>query len=159
MSDPIEYRIVVSLKAALQTIAIAAGYHHDVGALAVKMDANHSVEDLIGDSKLRPFFILEVSPDVFAEYQPAKLVRIRMPVIIHAVHDSDVTVDEDWVQTYYELCADIEQAIAQDITRGGLATDTRILTREFATFNGAQVWAMAKTEIRVGRRVYGLPNG
>lgn len=157
MSEPIEYRIVQSLQTALLSIAIAGGYHHDVAALAVKLDANHSVEELIGDSALRPFFILEMTADTFT-YQPANRIRIVMPAIIHAVHDSDVTVDDSWVRTYFRLCADIEQAVAVDITRGGLATDTRVLSREFKTFNGSQVWAQVNAEIRVPR-LYGEPNG
>lgn len=158
MADPIEYRIVRNLQTALRGISSAGGYHHDVAALAVKLDANSSVEDLIGDSALRPFFILELPPDVFAEYQGAKRLRILMPFVVHAVTDSDATVDEDWVKTFYELCADVEQAMAVDITRGGLATDTRVLKREFQTYNGRQVWAMVNGEIRVPR-VFGLPNG
>ena len=155
--EPIEYRIVQNLQAALLAITVAGGYHYDVAALAVKMDANHAVTDLIGDSALRPFYILEVAPDALV-YQPSNRVRVEMPVQIHAIHDSDVTVDEDWVKVYYRLCADIEKAIAVDITRGALATDTRVQTREFQTFNGAQVWATVKAEIRVPR-LYGAPNG
>ncbi len=157
MPEPIEYRIVQNLQAALLAISVAGGYHYDVAALAVKLDANQSVEDLIGDAALRPFYILEALPDQFV-YQPASRVRIAMPVTVHAVHDSDATVDESWVRTYFRLCADIEQAVAVDITRGGLATDTRIAAREFRTFNGSQVWAMVKGSVNVPR-VYGAPNG
>lgn len=157
MPEPIEYRIIQDLQAALQSISVAGGYHYDVAAFAVKLDADHSVEELIGDAARRPFYILEVTADAFS-YQPSERVRVVMPVTVHAVHEADPTVDEDWVRTYYRLCADIEQAIAVDHRRGGLATDTRILSRTFHSFNGAQVWAMVQGEIRVPR-TYGAPNG
>ncbi len=157
MPEPIEYRIVQNLQAALLAITVTAGYHYDVAALAVKLDANHSVEDLIGDSALRPFYILEVLADRFT-YQPANRVWVAMPITVHAVHDSDLTVDEDWVRTYFRLVADIEQAIATDLTRGGLATDTRVTSREFQMFTGSQVWAKVTGLINVPR-AYGAPNG
>ena len=157
MPDPIEYQVVRSLQTALLAIAVVGGYHYDVAALAVKLDANSDVEQLVGESKLRPFYILEVSPDAFA-YKPANRVDVTLPIVIHAIHDSDATVDEDWWRTYFRLCADAEQAITQDIRRGGLATDTRILSRQAQTFNGRQVWAMVTGEVRIPR-VYGAPNG
>ena len=156
MPEPIEYRIVQSLQTALRGIAIANGYHHDVAVLAVKLDANSAVEDLIGDEARRPFFILELTKDAFI-YQPAGRARIQMPAIIHAVHESDPTEDESWVRTYYRLCADIERAVALDLTRGGFAIDTRVLSRTFQTFNGAQVWAMVETSISL-IRIYGEPD-
>ena len=155
--EPVEYRIVLSLQAALQAIAVAAGFFYDVQGFAVKLDANSTVEDLIGDSRARPFYVLEATADAF-EYQKAYRVNVTMPIKIHAVHDSDVTKDESWIQTYYRLQADIEKAVAKDIRRGELATDTRILTREFQTFNGSQVWATSHLEILVPR-IYGAPNG
>jgi len=155
--EPVEYRVVTHLQTALRAIAVAGGYFYDVAALAVKLDANSTVEDLVGDSRLRPFYILEVGTSAFG-YQPAHRVNVVMPIQIHAVHESDVTADEDWIKVFFRLCADIERAIAVDITRGGLATDTRVQTREFRTYEGAQVWATVKAEVRVPR-VYGAPNG
>lgn len=156
MSEPIELRIVQDLQVALQAIAVASGYHHDVAAFAVKLDPNQDVEALLGEEKLRPFFILELTPDAFT-YSPARMVGISMPAIIHAVNDSDPTDDSSWLTEYLRLCADIEQAIALDFTRGGLAKDTRITSREFQSFGGSQVWAMVNTVIDV-RRTYGAPN-
>lgn len=155
--DPIDLRIVQNLQAALQGISSAAGYHYTVAALAVKLDPNVGIAALIGDLAARPFIVLEVLPDQF-EYQQAKAVKVRMPITIHLVHDADATVDGSWLEVWSRLCADAEQAIAVDIRRGGLAVDTKVLTREFATYDGTQVWAMVKTEVLSHRR-YGLPNG
>lgn len=156
-ADPLEFRIVQNLQTALRAIAEVDGYHHSVAATAVKLDPNVDVEDLLGGTALRPFIVLEVNPDAF-DYKPSMRVDIRMPITIHAVHDSDPADDSSWLRTWLRLCADVEQAIAADITRGQLAVDTRALSREFQTFNGQQVWAMVKTEVQI-IRTYGAPNG
>jgi hypothetical protein len=146
-----------NLQAALHLISVANGYHHNVEVIAVKLDPNHDVEALVGDQPLRPFLILAFSPDVY-EYFPAEQILLRMPFIIHAVNDSDPTDDDAMAKTYWRLCADVEKAIAVDITRGGLTTDTRILEREMHEPKGQQVWALVKGEIRE-HRTYGEPNG
>lgn len=157
MDEPIELRIVQNLQTALRDISVANGYHHDFLALAVKLDPNQDVESLIGDEGLRPFMILSLSPDAY-DYFPAKQIRLLMPFVIHAVNNSDPKEDDSKLTTYLRLCADVEKAIVVDITRGELATDTRIFEREMHEFDGQQVWAMVKGEIRV-HRTYGEPNG
>jgi hypothetical protein len=155
--EPTEFLVLQNLQAALQAISVAGGYHHDVGAFAVKLDPNVDVEALLGDQKLRPFFILELTPDAW-EYSPSSMVVVRVPATIHAVNDADVTNDSAWIREYLRLCADVEQAIGGDISRGGRAIDTRITTREFRSYDGGQVWARVETRISV-RRTYGAPNG
>jgi hypothetical protein len=157
MSEPTEFLIVQNLQAALQAISVAGGYHHDLAALAVKLDPNQDVEALLGEEKKRPFIVLELTPDEWT-YAPSKMVGVQMPATIHFVNDSDPTDDDSWLREYLCLCADAEQALAVDISRGGRAVDTRIDSREFQSFGGAQVWAMVKTRILV-RRQYGSPNG
>lgn len=157
MADPIDFRIVQHLQTALRGIATGSGYHYTVASAAVKLDPNKDVEALLGASKLRPFIVLELGVDSY-EYQPAQRVKVTTPVTIHLVNDSDPTDDSAWMLMWSRLCADGEQAITQDITRGGLAVDTRVLSRDFETFGGQQVWAMLKTQVTV-LRTYGLPNG
>ena len=158
MPEPIEYRIVQSLQTALRGIATASGYYHTLSALSVKQDPNVDVENLIGDEKLRPFMILELPPDTLTIASAPKGVEITLPFAVHAVHDSDSTVDESWNQVFYRLCADVEQAVMQDITRGGLAVDTLITSREAVSFAGEQVWAKVNGRVKV-RRTFGKPNG
>ncbi len=157
MAEPIEFRIVQNLQAALQAISVAGGYFYDVAAVAVKLDPNVDVESLIGDQAQRPFLILEVAPDTFS-YSPSRMVSIELPATIHFVTDSNPNDDSDFLRTFLRLCADAEQAIATDISRGGLAIDTRITTREYRAFGDSQVWAQIKTSTSV-RRFYGSPNG
>jgi hypothetical protein len=155
--EPITFRIVQNLQAALAAIAIADGYFHDIAVTAVKLDPNVNVETLVGNQRLRPFVIIEVGQEPF-EYQPAKRLKQRIPIIIHAVHDSDPTDDNSWLKTFTRLCADVEQAITKDISRGGVASDTRVVTTEFKSFEGQLVWALVSIEIHV-HRTYGAPNG
>lgn len=155
--DPLEFQIVQNLQTALRSISVANGYHYDIESLAVKLDANHDVESLIGDQALRPFLILELPPDVYEYVEKPNRILLRMPFIIHAVNDTDPTDDDAMLKGYWRLCADVEKAIAVDITRGELATDTRIFEREIRGLDGQLVWAMVKGEIRE-HRTYGEPN-
>jgi len=158
MPEPIDYQIVLNLQAALQAISVASGYYYNVAGAAVKLDPNQGVDALIAPDGPRPFVVLELLPERW-EYFPANEVRIVHPVTIHWVSTSSPTTDESRLQTFLRGCADVEQAIAVDTTRGGLATDTRIARRTFDTaLDGAQVWAMVETEILV-HRTFGAPAG
>lgn len=154
--EAVGFSVIKNLQEALQAISVAGGYHYDVEAVAVKLDPNQDVEALIGDDAKRPFLVIEVHPSVFT-YQAARRVSVETPVTIHAVHDSEATDDDSWLQTFMRLCADVEKAIAIDIRRGGLATIHVVEGCEFQTFGGSQVWAMVKTRIRL-ERVYGTPS-
>ena len=159
MSEPLEFRIIQNLQTALRAISVANGYHHDIAAFAVKLDPDQDVESLIpGDEALRPFMILALSPDAYEYVEKPIRILLRMPFIIHVVHNTDPKVDDSKLLTYLRLCADVETAIAIDIERGALATDTRIFEREMHELAGQQVWAMVKGEIRE-HRTYGAPNG
>lgn len=157
VDEPLEFRIIQSLQTALRSISMANGYHYDFVNLAVKLDPDQDVESLIGEDQLRPYLILAISPGEF-EYFPAKQVRLFMPFVIHAVSNSDPEDDDDRLRVFLRLCADIETAIAVDITLGALVTDTRIFEREMHEMAGQLIWAMVKGEIRE-HRTYGEPNG
>ena len=152
-----EYLIVRHLQSALQQITVASGYHYDVAAIAVKLDPNHAVETLLAPAGPRPFVLIEVKPDRW-DYFPSMQVRIVMPITLHWVSEAQPLDDESRMQLYFRGCADVERAIMADISRGGNATDTRVLTRVLDTTNeGTQAWARIDTEIRVNRR-YGSPD-
>lgn len=155
--EPIEFQIVQNLQAALQAIAVAGGYHYDVAGAAVKLDPNQDIESLIAPGGARPFIVIEVTPETW-QYQPASQVLMTIPVTVYWVTDSDPTSDPSKMQTFFRGCADVERAIAADVTRGGLAVDTRITKRELSKeIDGAQVWAVIDTEISL-YRTYGAPD-
>lgn len=158
MPEPSEYLIVRNLQTALLAIAVASGYHFGVAALTVKLDPNHDVESLIAPDGPRPFVIIEVKPDTWEYTHANRIARLVLPMTIHWVSDSDPTVDESRLQTYFQGCSDVERAIAKDISRGGLAIDTRILTRTYDTVvDGKQIWAQVHIEIST-KRIYGQPD-
>ncbi len=156
MPEAIGFSVITNLQTALQAIAVADGYHYDVEDVAVKLDPDQDVDALVGEDAKRPFLVIVVDPSVFT-YQAARRVKVVMPVTIYAVHDSDPTDDDSWLQTFMRLCADVEKAIAVDIRRGGPATDHTVLGCDFDFRGGSQVWAMVKTQIRI-ERVFGAPN-
>lgn len=170
MPEPIEYRIVRDLQAALQAMHIAAGYFYSLPAVGVKFDPNVDVELLTDVSQgVRPFALIQVAPETWA-YSPASQLKLRMPVTVHWLHDAhpaeDVAIgepmppsDEDRIQLFFRGCADVERAVAVDISRGGLATDTRIVKRTMNPEIDSQlVHAMVDLEILL-HRTYGQPTG
>jgi hypothetical protein len=157
-ADPIEFRIIQNLLAALQAITVAGGYHYTVAATAVKLDPNQGIEALIAPGGPRPFVLIEVTPETW-QYWPASQVELALPVKIHWVSESTPTDDASRLQTYWRGCADVEKTIAVDISRGGLATDTRITQRTLETVpDGSEVWAAIDVAMKL-HRTYGQPNG
>ena len=156
MSDPILYTIIRNLQAALGAMTVAGGYYYAVAVAVVKLDPNHKVEDLIAPDGPRPFIVLEVKPEAW-NYLPANEVRLVVPMTVYWIGASTPTVDESRLLVFTRGCADVERAIAVDITRGGLPVDTRIVkcTKEPST-EAAQVWAMVDIEVRL-YRTFGAP--
>jgi hypothetical protein len=156
LPDPQELQMVLDLKAALLTIAILSGFYHDVAAEAVKLDANADIETLIGENQQRPFILVNVLPET-RSYSPAKRVDVTTPIDIHFVQEPTDPDDETRLRTYLCGCADIEKAIALDVSRGGHAIDTVVLSHELLPLSGSSlVWAVIHTQVR-SRRVYGAP--
>lgn len=157
MPEPIEFQILQNLQTALLAIAENDGYHYDVVDSAVKLDPNGDVEALIAPDGPRPFVILQVDPEDW-QYFPAREIELRMPVTVHWVSDSTPTDDKSRLQTFFRGCADVERAIAQDITRGGRAFDTTMTRRTLdLAVDGAQVWARIELAINV-HRTFGQPD-
>lgn len=158
MPEPIEYRAILNYQAALQAIAVAGGYHYDVADAAVKLDPNVAVESLINPAGTRPLILIEVNQARW-EYQQAGALKVKMPLTVHWVSESTPTDDTSRMKTYFRGCADVEQAGAVDIGRGGLASDTRVVKQTFDTaVEGSRVWAQIEIEIWLHRQ-YGQPNG
>jgi hypothetical protein len=88
-------------------------------------------------------------------------VRITLRYRVIWVHESDVTVDERGIQTFYKGVADVERAIALDPNRNGLASFTWVAGHskfEDENLSGSQVVAVIDVRVRV-IRTYGAPNG
>lgn len=156
MPSPNEFLILQNLQVALKGIAINRGYHYDLQSLAVKLDPNQDVESLIAPDGPRPVIVLAVNPDEWV-YFPAGEVEITLPVDIHWFNDSDPTDDDSLMRTFFNGCADVEQAIVPDYSRGGLVEDTRITQRTaIRHVDGSTVWAVISTRMKT-HRTYGRP--
>lgn len=157
-TEPREYRIVRNLQAALAAMTVAGGYFYDASATVVKLDPDHDAHALVQPGGPRPFLILDIGSEQW-RYAQANEIKLVLPVTVHWVGESDPTVDEDRVRMFYRATADVETAVAVDISRGGLAADTRIVGRQLVeTVEGPQVWAQVSLEIHLHRQ-YGQPNG
>ena len=156
MPEPRELRIVQHLQTTLQAITTGGGYFFTVPSGAVKLDPDHEVDALIQPDGPRPFVVLELDEERFT-YRPSLMVDILFPVKVHWVGQAPDEQDVSLLQTYFRGAADVEQAIAADITRGGLAQDTRIVGRDIA-IRGREVRALVDLEMLVHRN-YGQPNG
>lgn len=148
--------MLLNLQAVLLAMSVATGYYHDMRDGAVKLDANADVETLIGETQIRPFIVLDVQPET-RSYSPAKIVELVTPVNIFWIHEPPDPDDVTRMRTFFRGCADVERAIAKDITRGSLAIDTLIVDRTLDhTIDSAQVVAVIRTTMK-RRRQYGSP--
>lgn len=157
-STPVEYRVIRHVQSAIAAIAAGSSYWHTVASTAVKLDPNHKVEELIAPNGPRPFVLIDVAPERWS-YPQSGQVHLVMPLALHWIGQSDVTADESRDEVFFKACADLETALCVDLTRGGLAVDTRIVRRTLDDgMNGGQVWAMVEAEVAL-HRAYGRPNG
>lgn len=167
MAEPLDFLLLANLKAALQAIRVADGYYYGVDDAAVKMDAETTIDELVGPESLRPFVLIEPRPEEW-EYHPSGEVLYSVPLTLHWVHDplpmSDALLgepaqaeDASRMRVYYRGVADIEKAITRDTSRGGRSVDTRITGRRWNPVNSGQdVWAEIDIELKV-YRTYGVP--
>lgn len=155
--EPIEYQVIKNLQTALLAIAVASGYHFTMAGGSVKLDPNVDVESLLAPDGSRPWSVIEVLPEEW-QYFPAMQLRLVLPVTIHWIGHCDQTDDNSRQLTYLRGCADVERAIAVDISRAGLAVDTRIQKRtlDFRP-DGSEIWALIDTQI-ILHRTFGQPD-
>lgn len=159
MAEPISYRILLNLQDALQAISKSGGYWFNVGDDAVSIDPVDAIEVILGRTVQSPFMVVEAGPSGRPNYQPAEQMIELLPASIIAAADAKQLDPVARIQTYERLCADIEKAVTEDHTRGGLATDTRITSKQMNVNTGSvRVLAVVQLEIRVYRE-YGAPNG
>jgi hypothetical protein len=120
--DPIRLSVLKSMQTALQGISTAAGYYFDVRAEAVTLDRRN-----LATATLLPAFVINSGAGGTRTYFPSMRMREIFPVVIYGRADAMGIRDMSRRQTIFErLVADLERALTRDITRGGLAVDTRL---------------------------------
>ena len=166
-TEPRDYRIALSLKAALQAVSVAAGYYYDVDNAAVKLDAEQGLEEVLNGTGPRPVVLIELRDDA-REHEPANYIMYDRHYTVHWIHDPtpladavqgepSPTTDGDRVLMFERGVADVERAVSRDTGRGGLAIDTRV---ENVRWNKAEeigrlVWAEVDVTIKAERE-YGV---
>lgn len=158
MGNPIAYAILAAYQTALRAIATGSGYHYDVASASVSIDPHDHVEVLTGTKLLRPFFVCDFAPGRQIDYFPAAQMTDVVPIDVTAADDATPLDPADRALRYTNLVADIERALTQDVTLGGLVYDVRIRDSVQAITVGAQrVVAVVHTDARV-YRTYGSPD-
>jgi len=127
-------QVLESICAAIRTMTIAGGYRWDVTRDSVRADP---VNPLGVAASRRPFFLVELSPPEDSgtqdygvrEFEPADQLTEVFPVFITVVADADGDdILTRKIATGEALAKDLEKVLTQDITRGGLCSDTRVMS-------------------------------
>jgi len=167
VADPKDYRVLAALKAALQAIAVSAGFYYGVDDACVLLDPDADVEALIAPGAPRPIIIIEQEDETW-EYFASGEVKVLTPFLVTWVHDGvppqneasgvPLPVSSDYrMQVYTRGVADIEKAIGVDASLGGEVVDTRIRNRAWLPGrNGQEVVAQVAIDCEIYRS-YGVP--
>lgn len=120
--DPVRLRVLLSLQTALASMSVATGYHWDVSASAVTLDYRN-----LSTAVTLPAFVVAQAGDDTREFLPANRIKDQFRVMVFGRVDAKGLSDQNRRVTAFEyLAADIERAFSAEITRGGLAVDTRV---------------------------------
>ena len=160
MPDSVEYDIALDLQAALQAISIAGGYNFDVEAAAVSLNPDDFTPEILLGSVLHdPFFLILGEAGRSIRYSGANQLLELVPFTIFAATDVELLDPLSKLAAIQQLHADIETALVVDVTRGGRATDTRIVDKQHDTPTGSRrVLVIVQVHVRLHRQ-YGAPNG
>ena len=162
MTEPLDYRVLLGLQAALEAIKHSAGFFFTVAGSAVKFEPNTDIGGLVLPAGARPFVLIQVLPESWEFFERPDGLRQTLRTRVHWVHESMApTSDLDRMLTYTRGCADVERALAPstgDRSLGGQAYDVRITGRRLEDTDISQVWAVLDVSV-IFHRTYGRPLG
>lgn len=147
--EPLLYRAVVSLQAALNAIQVADDYFHSVDAeVAVKLDPSADVHDLLSLEGPVPFVILEPLEERRTWFEKPDGIKVTQPFLVHWCGESEADDDASRMRNYFRACADIERAVRVDPSRGGIVMETLFLNPRLTDFQqGARYWAVCEVQL------------
>lgn len=125
MSQPLQLALVASLRDALLGMTRAAGYSWDVSSDRVVLDYINLVT-AVGHCQAAPFFFLEPTREGDRQFLPGRRVREDIVTTITARIDATGAQPGRQFTLGLQLAAELERALTRDLTRGGLAIDTRL---------------------------------
>lgn len=157
--EPLRYRVLEAIQTKLRGINGGPNYHNTVKSSSVVLDP--SVNIITIPTTECPYFMVEPTPEGSKFYMPSLRMREEFQVVVTARADAPTGTDRSVkTLTWERLIADIEKAIMQDFTLGGLAVDVRIGTATPAFDLGAITTIIVVQPMTVRLiRTYGSPQG
>lgn len=149
-------RIIDAILAVLRGMTDESVYHYPV-TTPEAVTADPAVNPLTEDNVDLPFYKVEPTPEGRREFFPAMQLVENFRLNIMARYDADTSDPLSRMVVWENLAADLEVALAVDITLGGLAYDVRVLEPQPVIVVGsATVVLMQPIEVRY-HRTYGVP--
>ena len=157
MADTNLLSIAKNLQTTIRSISVAGGYNYDVASDSVTLDPTVNLFTGVAVTEL-PLFVIQLGVEEDPERHPADQLVEEVPFDIFAAHDIVDRLDPtEKLELYSKLVGDLETVLAVDPTRGGFATETRIVRKSmFPQMGGARVIAVIETRCRV-YRTFGAP--
>ena len=159
MADSLRLRVLKAMRARLGTIVAGADYHYTWADASVSIDptTNLLTGVVAGEG---PFATVEPLPEGQREYFPADEIKEFYRGTVTVRHDIANVLDPLARMTVVEnLIADIERAVAEDYSLGGLVIDTRLgVPQPIVGIGSSMVLVVQPFECR-WRREYGVPEG
>ena len=156
-TDPLRQRIIAAIVAAMRANITGSDYHFPV--LSSKQVTSDPTTNLLTwNGYDLPMHVVEPTPDAVREFYPATQIRDEFNLNITSRMDVSDTADPDLrMQTWEKLAADVERALAQDVTLGGLVYDVRVMPpRPFVGIGSPIVIVACPVSVRY-HRAYGEP--
>ena len=111
----------------LRGMRLTGGYHWTVRSESVDTDPRNVMGIAAEEC---PFFIVEGSPEGRRDFEPASQLRDAFRVMITAVLFAEGTAPHRKAAAGETMAGDLERLLTRDLSRGGYATDTRVLSPE-----------------------------
>lgn len=148
--------IVEAVQAALRNIAGAA-YHYPLGDPASQVSVDPTENLLTRNGADLPFYVIEPTPDGSREFYPAMQLKSEFEINVQGRKDAETADQAAKLATWENMAADLEVALTQDVTLGGLCYDVRLgEPRPFVGVGSNIVILVQPVTIRVHRE-YGVP--
>lgn len=163
MTEPLEYRAVLRLVENLRQIDPSRGFFSHVEDVAVKLDPDQSLEELIG---VYPAIVLMPGNDETWQYEPGSQAIASIPwrlVWVASARTEEPSgsglEDGGRMLAYWRACRDVLKVFIDDVTLGGLVTELRITNRAWnREIDGLDVHAVIDFTMRT-RRDFTSPGG
>lgn len=154
-ADPTRLNVLKNLQTTLQGMSGAAYHYQVTDPSQVTLDP--TVNPLTGVAGSDLLFIIEPTPDGPRRFYPASQVTEEFVVNVTARCLADAADPVSRANAWERMAADLETVLTQDLERGGLVCDTRLLTPQPFTGVGSNVVIVMQPVVMTIYRTYGAP--